>query len=83
MRSFFKIFFASLLSLVVFFLLVFFILASIAGSLASRKAEPVAAKSILVLDLDQQFKEQAQENAFDAVLNLGPTPCSIPHDPLP
>ena len=69
MRSFFKIFFASLLSLLVFFFLVFFVLISIAGSLASRKPEPVAAKSILVLDLSQQFKEQAQEDELGSLMN--------------
>ena len=73
MRSFFKIFFASLLSLVVFSLLVFFILAAIAGSLASHKAEPISAKSILVLDLEQEFKEQAQEDALGDLLNRGET----------
>src|SRR5215217_5090002 len=71
MRSFFKIFFASLLSLVVFFLLILFVLVSIAGSLASRKAEPVAAKSVLVLDLTQEYKEQAQDDAVGSILNRG------------
>jgi protease-4 len=69
MRSFFKIFFASLLSMVVFFLLLFFILIAFAGSLASKEKEPVAAKSILVLDLSQQFREQAKSDPVGELMN--------------
>jgi protease-4 len=71
MRSFFKIFFASLLALVVFFLLGLFLLIAMAGSLASSEKEAVAAKSVLVLDLAQEFKEQAQEDAIGEIVNRG------------
>jgi protease-4 len=71
MRSFFKIFFASLLSLIVFFLLFFFIVVALAGSLANKEKESVAAKSILVLDLSQQLKEQAQRDPVGELVNGG------------
>ena len=71
MRSFFKIFLASLLSLVVFFLLFFFILVAFAGSFANKEKESVAAKSILVLDLSQQLKEQAQRDPVGELMNGG------------
>lgn len=71
MRSFFKIFFASLLSLVIFFLLGIFLLVALAGSFTSKEKEPVVAKSILVLDLAQQFKEQAQEDPVGEIMNRG------------
>jgi protease-4 len=71
MRSFFKFFFASLLSLIVFSLLFFFILVAFAGSFASKEKEPVAAKSILVLDLSQQLKEQAQRDPVGELMNGG------------
>ena len=67
MRGFFKIFFATLLSLVVFCLLVFFVLSAIIGSLAQKEKEEVASKSILVLDLSQHFAERVQENPLDKV----------------
>ncbi|HUQ97390.1 MAG TPA: S49 family peptidase, partial [Chitinophagaceae bacterium] len=71
MRSFFKIFFASLLSLFIFFLLIFFLLAALAGSITSKEKEPVAAKSVLVIDLAQALHEQAQEDEVDEIINRG------------
>lgn len=71
MRSFFKFFFASLLSLIIFFLLVVFFLAALAGNLTSKEREPVEAKSVLVLNLSQQFQEQAQEDAVGELVNRG------------
>lgn len=71
MRSFFKIFFATLLALVVFFFLGVFFLVSLASSLTSNEREPVAAKSILVLDLAQQFHEQAQSDPVNDIINRG------------
>jgi len=62
MRSFFKIFFASLLALIIFSLLVFFFFVAIIGGLASKEKPRVAAKSVLVLDLAQHFAEQLKEN---------------------
>ncbi|MEO5562162.1 MAG: signal peptide peptidase SppA [Chitinophagaceae bacterium] len=68
MRSFFKIFFASLLALVVFSLLVFFFIISFIGKIASKSESRVDPKSVLVLDLSQHYAEQTQNNAF-AVLS--------------
>jgi protease-4 len=62
MRNFFKIFFASFLSLIVFSLLAFFILIALAGSLAVKSKTTVADKSVLVIDLGQTFHEQKREN---------------------
>lgn len=62
MKSFFKIFFASLLALVIFSLIVFFMLMGWIAGLASKEAPRVAAKSVLVLDLSQNFKEQRVES---------------------
>jgi protease-4 len=62
MKSFFQIFLASLLSLVVFCLLVFFMLAGWVTGLASKEKPRVESKSVLVLDLGQKFKEQEVES---------------------
>src|SRR6476646_8684920 len=62
MKSFFKIFFASLLSLVVFSLIVFFLFVGWIAGLASKEKPRVEAKSVLVLDLSQDFKEQQVES---------------------
>ena len=65
MGGFFKIFFASLLALVIFTLLVFFFFIATLGSLASKDAPQVFAKSVLVLDLGQHYAEQMKEDAFN------------------
>jgi len=62
MKSFFKIFFASLLSLAVFSLIVFFLFVGWIAGLASKEKPKVEAKSVLVLDLSQDFKELAVNN---------------------
>jgi len=62
MKSFFKIFFASLLSLVIFSLIVFFLFVGWLARLASKEKPAVEAKSVLVLDLSQDFKELAVES---------------------
>ena len=62
MKSFFKIFLASLLSLVIFSLIVFFLFVSWIAGLASKEKPLVEARSILVLDLSQDFKEQEVES---------------------
>jgi len=74
MRSFFKIFFASLLSLIVFCVLVFFLLAAVVGSLASKGRPDIADKSILVIDLGQAFHERTQGGPLDAFSDEGSTP---------
>lgn len=67
MRSFFKIFFASLLALTVFTLLVFFFLVVFIGGLASKETPKVLPKSVLVLDLGQHYAEQLQENPLSII----------------
>ena len=67
MKSFFKIFFASLLSLVIFSLIVFFLFVGWIAGLASRDKPRVEAKSVLVLDLSENFKEQKVDNPLSAI----------------
>jgi protease IV len=67
MKSFFKIFFASLLALVIFSLIIFFMLMGWITGLASKETPRVAAKSVLVLDLSQNFKEQKVENPLSTI----------------
>jgi len=67
MKSFFKIFFASLLALVIFSLIIFFMLMGWITGLASKETPRVAAKSVLVLDLSQNFKEQKVESPLSTI----------------
>lgn len=67
MRNFFKIFFASLLALFVFTVIIFFFLAGLVGSITSKKEPVIDAKSVLVLNLAQHFKEQQQEDILAPV----------------
>ncbi len=62
MKSFFKIFFASLLSLIIFTLIIFFLFVGWITGLASKEKPRVEAKSVLVINLSQNFKEQEVEN---------------------
>lgn len=68
MRSFFKIFFASLLSLIVFFLICLFLMVAFFSNLASKNKPEVAAKSVLVIDLGRHFPEK-QQTGFEAQLS--------------
>jgi protease-4 len=69
MRSFFKTFFASLLALVVFTLLIFFFLVVYIGGLASKDKPTVFAKSVLILDLSKTFAEQQKKGLLSALGN--------------
>jgi len=62
MRSFFKIFLASLSALVVFCLILIFLFVALAGSLAKRNLPRTERNSVLVLDLGQKYREQVQQN---------------------
>lgn len=62
MRSFFKIFFASFLAILVFTVLVIFVLGGLIASLGKESKPAIAESSVLVLDLSQSFREQAREN---------------------
>lgn len=64
MRSFFKIFFASLLALVIFTIIVFFFIVSFLGKLASKNELKIEAQSVLVLDLGQHYAEQLRDVPF-------------------
>jgi protease-4 len=74
MRSFFKIFFASLLALIVFCVLGFFIVLALIGSLASKDKPDVASKSLLVLDLSQGFHERMLKKPLAVLSDEGNTP---------
>lgn len=62
MAQFFKVFFATLLALIVFTLLALFVIFGAVGSMATKTKPEIASKSVLVLDLSQQFYEQKQAN---------------------
>lgn len=67
MRSFFKIFFASLLALIIFTLLGVFFLITLAGSITAKDKPRVEAKSVLVLDLSQHYAEQEKQNPLAVI----------------
>jgi protease-4 len=69
MKSFFKIFLASLLSLVIFTLILFFLFVGWIAGLASKEKPRVEAKSVLVLNLSQDFKEQEVDNPLSTFSN--------------
>ncbi|MGN6418553.1 MAG: signal peptide peptidase SppA [Pseudobacter sp.] len=62
MKSFFKIFLASLLALIVFSVLAFFLMIGMVGSLASSDKPMVGAKAVLVVDLGDAYQEIAEES---------------------
>ncbi len=62
MWNFFKIVLGCLLALIVFSLLAVFFLLSMAGGLASKDKPAIASKTVIVLDLGQQFREQVRQN---------------------
>jgi protease-4 len=62
MRNFFKIFFASLLALVIFTIIAVFFLISLIGGMASKDKPVVASKSVLMLDLGQEYQEQVKKD---------------------
>ncbi|MBX3241354.1 MAG: signal peptide peptidase SppA [Chitinophagaceae bacterium] len=71
MRSFFKFFFASLLALVIFTILVFIIFAAIIGGLASSFSTDkvvVSPKSVLYIDLSKSFKDRKTDAALAQIL---------------
>jgi protease-4 len=61
MKSFLKIFLASITALIVFALIVFFLFVGWIAGLTSKEKPRVETKSVLVLDLSQNFKEQEVE----------------------
>jgi protease-4 len=73
MRSFFKIFFASLLALVIFTLILFFFLIGLASSLTKKSKPELEAKSVLTIDLSKKFDEHSTPSRIPA-LGDGNTP---------
>jgi|SRR5579863_809429 len=64
MRSFFKIFFASFLALVVFVVVVFFFLVGYIGGIASKPRVETGSNAVLVLDLSETFGEKQVVDAL-------------------
>ncbi len=69
MKSFLKIFLATLVALIVFSLAMFFALSIIISSAASSGKTVVGTNGVLVLDLSNNFKEQAQHDALNSIFN--------------
>ena len=61
MRNFFKIFFASLLALTIFTVIVVIMFVAWVTGLASKDKPNVESKSVLVLNLGQHYMEQVQK----------------------
>ena len=74
MRSFFKIFFASFLSLAIFSLVAFFILLGIISNFASKEKPEVSDRSVLVLDLSKKFHERMQPDLLGVLTDEGKIP---------
>jgi protease-4 len=64
MKSFFKIFIASLLALIVFSILGVMVLIGVAASASSSDKPLIGSDAVLVLDLSKPYKETVQENPF-------------------
>ncbi|HEX4372633.1 MAG TPA: signal peptide peptidase SppA [Puia sp.] len=67
MRSFIKIFFATLVALVVFSLVGVLFISGIVGGLFSTKIPDVGAKAVLVVDLSESYQEQMQDNPLKSL----------------
>jgi protease-4 len=67
MRSFFKIFFASLLALIVFvFIGVLIVIGMVANATSADKPD-VGNKAVLLLDLTKEYKEQKADDVFNLI----------------
>lgn len=64
MKSFFKIFFAALLALVVFVGIGMLLLFAVVGSVASSEKPTIAEKSVLFIDLSQSLKDRKTDNTL-------------------
>ncbi len=69
MKSFLKIFLATLVAMIVFGLGLFFALSIIIGSAASSGKTSIGSRGILVLDLSDGYKEQSQDDALNSIFN--------------
>lgn len=73
MKSFFKIFFASFLALVLFTLLGFFILVGFLSGLTKSRNILIHPNSVLVIDLTRPILELPRQNPLNAITREGPT----------
>ena len=69
MRSFLKIFLATLVALIVFTLAIIFAFSAIIGSATSPSKPSVGNDAVLVLDLSQQFAEQAKNSPLNSLFD--------------
>ncbi|MFZ6023661.1 MAG: signal peptide peptidase SppA [Bacteroidota bacterium] len=69
MKTFFKIFFASLLALIVFTVIGLFILIGFISTATTSQVPVVGSKAVLVLDLSVNLKEQAVEDPFGELIS--------------
>ncbi|MFI5151947.1 MAG: signal peptide peptidase SppA [Chitinophagales bacterium] len=67
MRSFFKIFFASLLAFFVFSLLVFLLISGWIGGLLSNPKAETGSRAVLYIDLNQTYHEKIRENPLSSI----------------
>jgi protease IV len=67
MRSFFKIFFASLLAMVVFIIILFAFGAGLVSSIASSQTVETGSNGVLVLDLSNSFGEKPQSDPLASI----------------
>ncbi|SFP90831.1 signal peptide peptidase SppA [Parafilimonas terrae] len=69
MRSFLKIFLATLVALIVFTLALFFAFSAIIGSATSPSKPAIGKDAVLVLDLNQQLDEQARNSPLNTLFD--------------
>lgn len=69
MKSFFNSFFASLLALVVFSFLGFFIIVGIAAAFSSDEKTTIKENSVLVIDASETFPEKSKNDPFSELLS--------------
>lgn len=68
MRSFFKIFFASFLAIIVFCVLLYFLVVGMVAGLASQKVN-TGAKAVLTIDLSNTFLEIQDQSPLEEIAN--------------
>ncbi len=66
MNNFFRVFFASLLALVVFGVIILILAVGVVSSVANSKEAATGENAVLVLDLSQHFSEVQQADPFSA-----------------
>lgn len=71
MNNFFRVFFASLLALVVFGVIILILAVGVVSSVSSSKDAQTGENAVLVLDLSQHFAEVQQSDAMSLFSNSG------------